>query len=62
MNKNSITTIFFNGKTYLVNFGLKKKNNSEQMYIHSFPSLPKEFKTIIKDLFLNTPNKTPVFL
>lgn len=61
MNKNTTTTLFFNGKYYVVNSSFKKKTN-KKIYIKSFPNLPMEVKQTMKNLLGKTYKNPLVFV
>jgi hypothetical protein len=61
MNKNTTTTLFLNGKYYIVNLSKKKKTN-RKIYIKSFPVLPKEVKQTMKNLLVKTYKNPLVFV
>ena len=61
MNNNTTTTLFLNGKYYIVNLSSKKKTN-RKIYIKSFPNLPKEVKQTMKNLLVKTYKNPLVFV
>jgi hypothetical protein len=61
MNNNTTTTLFLNGKYYIVNLSNKKKTN-RKIYIKSFPNLPKEVKQTMKNLLVKTYKNPLVFV
>lgn len=61
MNNNTTTTLFLNGKYYIVNLSTKRKTN-RKIYIKSFPILPKEVKQTMKNLLVKTYKNPLVFV